>query len=89
MVPKRLNQPLATLSVSRFVFAPQSLKKNDPARMRGIGESALALLDEFYSEGKMDRFEGLSSDPRVSRVGVVPALPSAQRYCSELVQDEL
>ena len=39
--------------------------------MRGIGESALALLDEFYSEGKMDRFEGLSSDPRVSGGGGV------------------
>lgn len=53
------------------VFASQSMKKSHPTRMRGIGESALALLDEFFSEGKMDRFEGLSSDPRVSGVGVV------------------
>lgn len=37
--------------------------------MRGIGESALTLLDEFYSEGRMDRFDGLSSDPKVSGVG--------------------
>ncbi|CAM9118444.1 unnamed protein product, partial [Laminaria digitata] len=44
----------------------RSIKKSNPSRMRGIGESALALLDEFYSEGKMDRFEGLSSDPRLA-----------------------
>ncbi|CAM9630379.1 unnamed protein product [Ascophyllum nodosum] len=44
----------------------KNLKKEDPGRVKGIGDSVMSLLEEFYREGEAQRLARLSSDPLVS-----------------------
>lgn len=43
----------------------QDLRKNEPERVRGVGDSVMKELSTFYEEGRMNRLEGLEADPRV------------------------
>eukprot|EP00752_Nemacystus_decipiens_P005447 g4937.t1 len=43
----------------------KDLRKNQPERVRGLGESVMKELTTFYDEGRMNRLDGLEADPRV------------------------
>eukprot|EP00903_Cladosiphon_okamuranus_P022154 g20373.t2 len=39
--------------------------KNEPERVRGLGESVMKELTTFYKEGRMNRLDGLEADPKL------------------------
>lgn len=43
----------------------QDLKRAEPQRVKGLGESIMAELKTFYEEGKMNRLVGLEADRKV------------------------
>ena len=46
----------------------QDLRKNEPHRVRGLGESVMKELTTFYEEGRMNRLEGLEADPKLRSI---------------------
>lgn len=43
----------------------QDLRKNEPERVRGLGDSIMKELTTFYEEGRMSRLDGLEADPKL------------------------
>lgn len=44
---------------------PQDMRKNEPERVRGLGDSVMKELASFYAEGRMNRLEGLEANPKI------------------------
>ncbi len=59
---------LPVLFVLLLVRVGQDLRRNEPERVRGLGDSVMKELKAFYEEGRMGRLEGLEADPRVRRM---------------------
>ncbi|CAM9244849.1 unnamed protein product, partial [Hapterophycus canaliculatus] len=43
----------------------KDIRRRDPDRVRGIGDSVIKELESFYAEGKMYRLDGMEADPKL------------------------
>ncbi|CAM9611406.1 unnamed protein product [Ectocarpus sp. 12 AP-2014] len=64
----------------------KDLRKHEPQRVRGLGDSVMKELSTFYEEGRMHRLDGLEADPKLKclkifqEVGWVGAVKAQQLY---------